>query len=122
MADVIKATDSPSLEKQPRAARSAASRCLFTVIVYPFLRTIAIPGLLEKASGLLTPMSHHDTGVGDTPIEGFTTLSPRGRITSPDSAFFISLESIFGQDGRVTERDADDIPHGLNERIAHAHA
>src|SRR5204862_3048798 len=91
MAEVIRATDSPSWEKQPRAANSAAGRSLFTSIVYRVLRTSATPGCVVKRTGLIYPVSHHDTGANDTEGEGFTTLSPRGRITSPDSAFFISL-------------------------------
>jgi hypothetical protein len=58
MADVIKATESPSLKKQPRAARSAAGRNLFTLIVYPFLRTSAMAGSSRKNGQRAAALCH----------------------------------------------------------------
>src|SRR6185436_9442852 len=77
-------TGSPSLDEQPRtpASRSAAI-VLVTSIVYPLLRR-------EKTTGFLSRrMCHILTRVAAIlRVKGFTTLSPRGRISFPRFGLF----------------------------------
>src|SRR6185295_4649685 len=99
MEAVIRATDSPSLEKQPIAASSRAGRTFLTSILYRLLRTSAIPGCVTNDTVSFVAVLCHIVTQGRAilGVKGSQPSLLEAESLSPDSAFFISLGTAFGQ-------------------------